>query len=79
MEWLVAFSAGSREDEKLALARALKECARVLNSTLAYEEVLDQVIMFAGRVIPHDATSILLLNGDYVVVERASGYEKYQD
>lgn len=62
----------------MALARALKECARVLNSTLAYEEVLDQVISFAGRVIPHDATSILLINGGHIVVQRASGYEKYQ-
>ncbi len=62
----------------MALAKALKDCARVLNSTLDYEEVLDQIVMFAGRVIPYDAASILLNNGLYTTVKRATGYDKFQ-
>ncbi|MBX3058322.1 MAG: PAS domain S-box protein [Anaerolineae bacterium] len=48
-----------------------------MNSTLDYEEVLDQIIMFAGRVIPYDTASILLNHGLYTTVKRATGCHRY--
>lgn len=50
------------EREQRILAEALRDTAGALASTLEYEEVLDRILDNIGRVIPHDAGNIVLLD-----------------
>jgi signal transduction histidine kinase len=58
------------------LAEALSDSAAALTSTLDVEEVLDRILASAGRVLPHEAANIMMLDGDAFVVVRATGYER---
>lgn len=49
------------EREQRVLAEALRDTAALLNSTLNLDEVLERMMFTIGRVVPHDAASILLL------------------
>ncbi|HSD85274.1 MAG TPA: GAF domain-containing protein [Anaerolineae bacterium] len=57
------------------LAEALRDSAAVLNQTLHFDEVLDRVLDTVGRVAPHDAANIMLID-DYGVarIVRERGY-----
>jgi diguanylate cyclase (GGDEF)-like protein len=56
------------------MAEALRDTAAVLNSTLQLEEVLDRILTNIGRVVPHDAVNIMLLEDGVTRMARAQGY-----
>lgn|GEM_PF-3551046 len=58
------------------IAQALADSAAALNSTLSFERVLDRILENVGRVVPHDAASIFLIEGDEVRIARARGFEE---
>ena len=65
----------TREREARALAEALRDTAAALNSTLDFDEVMERVLDNAGRVVPDDASVIiLLLEGGYWRVVRHRGF-----
>ncbi len=63
------------EREQRNLAEALRDTAAALNSTLDFDTVLDQILLNAHRVVPHDASTILMLEDDSARVVRSRGYE----
>lgn len=68
------------EREQRELAEALRDTVAALNSTLDFDEVLDRILANIGRVVPHDAANIMLIDGDptdgiaYIV--RRRGYDR---
>ena len=64
------------EREQRALAEALRDTAETLSSSLSYEEVLDHILAAVGRVVPHDAATIMLIDGESAYVVRSYGYDK---
>ena len=65
------------EHEQRILAEALRDTAENLSRTLDYGEVLDHILTAVGRVVPHDAGSILLIEGEFARVARSVGYDKH--
>lgn len=61
------------EREQHALVEALRHIASLINSTLNLDEVLDRILSNIGRVVPHDAVSIMLREGDVARVVRSVG------
>lgn len=68
--------AENAEREQRALAEALRDTAETLSSTLDYGEVLDHILAAVGRVVPHDAATIMLIDGESAHVVRSYGYDK---
>lgn len=64
------------EREQRALAEALRDTAEILSSTLDYGEVLDHILTTVGRVVPHDAATIMLIEGEFARVVRSQGYNQ---
>ncbi len=63
------------ERDQRQLAEALRDSAAVLNRTLHFDEVLDRVLENVDRVVPHDATDIMLIDAVGVArVARDRGY-----
>jgi diguanylate cyclase (GGDEF)-like protein len=62
------------EKEERVFAEALVESAALLGSSLNLEEVLDKILDLAERVIPHESTNIMWIDGDRFRVVRARGY-----
>jgi PAS domain S-box-containing protein len=62
------------EREQRALAEALRDTAAALNSTLHLDEVLDYILANVGRVLSHDAASIMLVEDEVAYVVRRLGY-----
>jgi diguanylate cyclase (GGDEF)-like protein/PAS domain S-box-containing protein len=62
------------EAEQRALAEALRDTAAVLNTTLDLNEVFDRILTDIGRVVPHESTTIMLVEGDEARVVRSQGY-----
>ncbi|HKP51336.1 MAG TPA: PAS domain S-box protein [Chloroflexia bacterium] len=58
------------EREQRALGAALRDAAAALNSTLDFEEVLEKILESVGRVVAHDASSIMLIETDELASER---------
>lgn len=58
------------------LAQALADSAAALNSTLRHEQVVDRILENVGRVVPHDAASIFLIEGDAARFERGRGFSE---
>jgi PAS domain S-box-containing protein len=67
--WLFA-----TERDQRTFAQALADSASALNSTLDRNEVLDRILDNVGRVLPHDARTIMLVEGDVARVVSHSGY-----
>ncbi len=65
------------ERENLAIAESLKTIASILNSSLDIEDVLNQVLRNIGRVVPHDAANIMLVEEEYAKMVQLVGYEKF--
>ena len=55
-------------------AEALADTAAVLTSSLEPESVLDQILLKIGRVVPHDAADVSLLEGGMARTARKKGY-----
>ncbi len=64
------------ESSQRQLAEALREVATRLASTLNLDEVLDGILDQLSRVIPHDASDIMLLEGDTIRILRSRGYNQ---
>ncbi len=65
------------EREQRALAESLRDLAGALNSTLNFNEVVDQMLLFIERVVPHDAANIMLIDEAQAVAQvvRSRGYD----
>lgn len=59
------------EREQRILAEALRETSSILSSTLNLDEVLDRILVAIGRVVPHETTNIILVNGSQAHVVRS--------
>ena len=59
------------EHDQRVLAEALRDTATALNSTLNLDEVFDRVLLNVGRVVPHDAVSLTLLDESHVIARVA--------
>lgn len=62
------------EEEQRALLEALRDIAKVLNSTLDLDQVLERILQNVGRVVPHDGANIMLVEGDTTRVVRCQGH-----
>ena len=62
------------EREQRLLAEALHDTAAALNSTLDFGEVLNRILDNVGRVVPHDAADIMLLESDMARPVGCRGY-----
>jgi signal transduction histidine kinase len=58
------------EREQRALAEALRDTAALLNSTLNLDEVLDRILSEIGKVVPHEAANIVLMERQAARVSR---------
>jgi PAS domain S-box-containing protein len=66
--------------EQRTLAEALRDTAAALNSTLDFDGVLERILSAAGRVVPHDAANIALMDETGVAqIVRAQGYDRYEN
>ncbi len=70
--------AETAELEQRRLSEALRDSAAALNSTLDFEGVLDRILANVDRVVPHDASSVMLIDNltyeAYIVRQR--GYSE---
>ena len=65
------------EREQRLLATSLSDIASALNGIRDKNEVLDRILVEVNRVVPHDSSSIALLDEDDVVTfVRSRGYER---
>ena len=64
------------EREQRALAEALRNTAATLNSTLNLDEVFDRILINIGRIVPHDAADVMLVDAarGTAQVTRSRGY-----
>ncbi len=63
------------ERRQRELTEALRDTAAAMSSTLNFDEVLERVLANVGRVAPHDAADIMLVNAAGAVrVVRCRGY-----
>ena len=65
------------ERSNRSLAEALTISSSALNSTINLDDVLNQILLSVGLVVPHTAANIMLIEGDRARVVKANGYEKY--
>ncbi len=67
-----------KEIEQRELAEALADTAAVINSSLELDEVLKRILENVGRVVPHEAADISLVDFDgNVSFVKTMGYEKF--
>ncbi|MDL1899418.1 PAS domain S-box protein [Anaerolineae bacterium CFX9] len=68
--------AESAEREQRTLVEALRATSATLLTTLDLDELLDQILDYANRIIPNDCTNIMLIDDEgYASVVRFRGYE----
>ncbi len=65
----------SAEQEQRRLVQALGDTAALLNSTLNLEQVIERILGHVGRVVPHDAANVMLIEGNTMRVVGAHGYD----
>ncbi|GEM_PF-1041787 len=58
------------------LAEALRDTAAVITGTIDLDDVLDRILDNAGRVVPHDAANIMLVEAGVARVARWRGYDR---
>ncbi len=69
----------ARERAARLEAEALRETCTALSSSLDLNVVLEQVLVNIGRVVPHDAADVLLVEGKDAVPALCKGYEHCAD
>ena len=62
------------EHTQRQLAEALRDTAATLTGTLDLDEVLDRILDNAGRVMPHDSSTILLAEAGVARAARSRGH-----
>jgi PAS domain S-box-containing protein len=65
------------EHEQRTLAEALGQVAAAINRTLDLNEVLKLILTNVGRVVPHDAAHVMLIEADKVRIVRQERYRAY--
>ncbi len=66
--------AEAAEYERRVMAEALRDTAEALTGTLNLGEVFERILTNVGSVVQHDATNIMLVEGEWVRVVGAQGY-----
>lgn len=61
--------------DQRALIEMLRDTAAALNSTLELDEILKRLLENVKRIIPHDAASIMLLEGTQARIVQAIGWQ----
>jgi PAS domain S-box-containing protein len=61
------------EQQQRTLAEALRDSAVALHSTLDVSQVLDGILACVERVVPHNTSTIMLIQGDEAHVVRTRG------
>lgn len=64
------------EREQRALAEALRDTAAILTSSLDFDTVMNRILEHVGRVVPHDAANIMLIEVDAARVVAHHGYNQ---
>lgn len=59
------------------LLTALEKAAIVVNQSLNLEDVLDQILEQARRIIPCRGINLMLIDGDHAYISRRIGYEGF--
>ena len=62
------------ERDQRTLAEAVSDTAAVVNSTLDFNEVFDRILANVGRVVPHDAANVMLIENGIARIARGRGY-----
>ncbi|NDJ59490.1 MAG: PAS domain S-box protein [Chloroflexi bacterium] len=62
------------ERQQRMIAETLTETAAVLNRSLDLSEVLDHILAQVARVVPYDAATVMLRDGETVYSVRSAGY-----
>lgn len=70
-------AAQQAEAEARAFAEALRDAVAVVSSSLDLDEVLARILDQVGRVLPNVGSDVVLIDGEYVYIARAMGYEQY--
>lgn len=65
------------EEDHRAIVDGLKDIAAAISSTLDLDEVLDRILSNIGRVVPHDAATILFIDGDRACVAKSRGFDRW--
>lgn len=64
------------EQEKRQIADRLREVSSIINSSLELAEVLQLILSEIEHVVPFDLASILLIEGDQLVLRAGRGFEE---
>ncbi len=64
------------EREQRELAEALRDTTTLLNSSLDLGEVLESILTHVAQVVPYDAGTILMVEGDVARVAHAWNYDQ---
>lgn len=67
-------AAEAAERDQRALAEALRDTAAAINSSLDLDTVLERILSNVVRVLPYDATEVMLLQGRSAYIVRSQGY-----
>jgi len=62
------------ERDNRALTEALRDIGHALTSTLDPQKLMDLILDHVGRVVPHDAASIMQISGGFARVTHMRGY-----
>ena len=65
------------EREQRLLADTLTEATFAVSSWTSHQAVLDEILVQADRIVPHDSANIALLQGDLLRNVRARGYDAH--
>jgi diguanylate cyclase (GGDEF)-like protein len=65
------------EREQHHLAQALREIGFTLSATLSFDEVLNQILVQIGRIVPYDTASFLLVEDGKARVARQCGFDQF--
>ncbi|RMF29526.1 MAG: GAF domain-containing protein, partial [Chloroflexi bacterium] len=66
------------ERDQRQISEALREAAVALSATLEFDELVQRILEQVGRVVPGDASNLMLIEGDEVRVVGRRGYEHFQ-
>ncbi len=69
--------AENAERDQRNLAEALRDTASALNSTLSFEDVMDRILTNVGKVVPHDAVYIMMVEGGVAHINRIQGQHEW--
>jgi PAS domain S-box-containing protein len=64
------------ERDQRTLAEALRETAETLSRTLDFGSVLEQILNIAGRVVPHESATIMLIKDGKLHLAGSQGYQE---